>query len=381
MAVPAYLQGKVAELQESSPDVAAIWNTLESQYSRRLWHQLTLTLLDFVYNDCFTSGGLTELYEQVIRDVEDRINPLSLIKMVNVVIGQIEDPAAALLFIEPLGNKIKTDNAASISLKTMTASLNTRLGNYAEATKVLEECESQLDELQGVTPVHANYYKVSAELYKIEARFAKFYAAALRYLGCVELKELQESDAVELANDLCLAALLGDGIYNMGELLSHGILDFLRDTQQQWLVDLVGAFNAGDVAGFVAMKEVWSTKSGDLVSAEEELFEKIRLLSIMEHVFRRQSKDRKIAFSEIAASAQIDESSVEMLVMKALCIGLVRGSIDQIDQAATFTWVQPRVLDLAQLADIHSRLGTWLERVDATSTSLVSSAPELFASA
>jgi 26S proteasome regulatory subunit N9 len=70
-----------------------------------------------------------------------------------------------------------------------------------------------------------------------------------RYLGCVELKELQESDAVELANDLCLAALLGDGIYNMGELLSHGILDFLRDTQQQWLVDLVGAFNAGDVAG------------------------------------------------------------------------------------------------------------------------------------
>jgi hypothetical protein len=62
----------------------------------------------------------------------------------------------------------------------MTASLNTRLGNYAEATKVLEECESQLDELQGVTPVHANYYKVSAELYKIEARFAKFYAAALR---------------------------------------------------------------------------------------------------------------------------------------------------------------------------------------------------------
>jgi 26S proteasome regulatory subunit N9 len=129
------------------------------------------------------------------------------------------------------------------------------------------------------------------------------------------------------------------------------------------------------------MKEVWSTKSGDLVSAEEELFEKIRLLSIMEHVFRRQSKDRKIAFSEIAASAQIDESSVEMLVMKALCIGLVRGSIDQIDQAATFTWVQPRVLDLAQLADIHSRLGTWLERVDATSTSLVSSAPELFASA
>lgn len=73
---------------------------------------------------------------------------------------------------------------------------------------------------------------------------------ACRYLGCIDVKELQEGEAVELANDLCLAALLGDGIYNMGELLSHGIVDFLRDTQQQWLVDLVMAFNSGDVAGY-----------------------------------------------------------------------------------------------------------------------------------
>lgn len=39
-----------------------------------------------------------------------------------------------------------------------------------------------------------------------------------------------------------------------------------------------------------------------------------------------------------------------MLVMKALSLGLVKGSIDEIDQKVHMTWVQPRVLDLQQVS-------------------------------
>lgn len=35
--------------------------------------------------------------------------------------------------------------------------------------------------------------------------------------------------------------------------------------------------------------------------------------------------------------------------MKALSLGLVRGFIDQVDEKVYMTWVQPRVLDLAQV--------------------------------
>ena len=35
--------------------------------------------------------------------------------------------------------------------------------------------------------------------------------------------------------------------------------------------------------------------------------------------------------------------------MKALSLGLVRGSIDQVSQEVTMTWVQPRVLDINQV--------------------------------
>ena len=66
------------------------------------------------------------------------------------------------------------------------------------------------------------------------------------------------------AHDLGISALLGDTIYNFGELLLHPILEALRQpveeiaTQQRvnknaWLRDLLFAFNRGDLAKFDRM--------------------------------------------------------------------------------------------------------------------------------
>jgi len=42
----------------------------------------------------------------------------------------------------------------------------------------------------------------------------------------------------------------GDGVYNFGELLAHPILDSLRKTDKQWIIDLMYAFNSGDIGKF-----------------------------------------------------------------------------------------------------------------------------------
>ena len=49
--------------------------------------------------------------------------------------------------------------------------------------------------------------------------------------------------------------------------------------------------------------------------------------------------------------------------MKALSLGLVRGSIDQVDQSVTMTWVQPRVLDRDQISTMQKRLAQWCQDV------------------
>lgn len=70
--------------------------------------------------------------------------------------------------------------------------------------------------------VNAGYYLVAAEYFKVKADYAPYYKNALLYLACIdEKKELSEQDMRQRAHDLCIAALLGETIYNFGELVSH----------------------------------------------------------------------------------------------------------------------------------------------------------------
>lgn len=65
--------------------------------------------------------------------------------------------------------------------------------------------------------------------------------------------------------------------------------------------------------------------------------------------FKRPSTDRQLTFEEIAAETRLPVNEVELLVMKALAQGLVKGAIDQVDGRVHMTWVQPRVLDKQQV--------------------------------
>jgi 26S proteasome regulatory subunit N9 len=96
------------------------------------------------------------------------------------------------------------------------------------------------------------------------------------------------------------------------------------------------------------MKSQWENQS-DLVRYEETLYVKICLLALMEMTFQRSATDRSLTFQDIASQTGLEEDKVELLVMKALAKGLVKGSIDQVAQVANLTWVQPRVLDKEQL--------------------------------
>lgn len=67
-------------------------------------------------------------------------------------------------------------------------------------------------------------------------------------MGCSELDEHTPDENRQLAFYLALAALLGEDVFNFGELLAHPVIKFLENLEFQWLVDLLKAFNSGDVA-------------------------------------------------------------------------------------------------------------------------------------
>ena len=54
--------------------------------------------------------------------------------------------------------------------------------------------------------------------------------------------------------------------------------------------------------------------------------------------------------------------------MLALALGLIRGSIDQVDEKLNMHWVKPRVLHLCQVGTLKKRLDQWTNDVKQMST-------------
>jgi len=96
--VPGYLS---EQQRKSSSELAPEWAALEELYNKKLWHQLTLRLGEFIKNPALSQGdALVKLYQNFIVDFESRINPLALAEIIVVVCRQITDTSEALPFLE-----------------------------------------------------------------------------------------------------------------------------------------------------------------------------------------------------------------------------------------------------------------------------------------
>ncbi|XP_033101352.1 26S proteasome non-ATPase regulatory subunit 13-like isoform X2 [Anneissia japonica] len=358
------VSGYLKEQQsQGSAEIVQEWTEIEELYNKKLWHQLTEKLLVFVKNQVFAEGnGLLQMYECFIADFEHRINLLSLTEIALIIIKQFKEESEAVEFLNKLKEKVKDNVEATVLSSTVIAMIMLKTSDLQTTKKLVDECQALLDNIDGVTTVHGRFYDLSSTYYKIMGNHANYYRDALRFLGCMSIDDLPEDVKKERAFNLCLAALLGDGIYNFGELLAHPILDSLKGTDKNWLVDLLYAFNSGNLDRFEELSSTWKQQP-DLAVRELNLRQKICLLCLMEMTFTRPANNRSITFQEIADATKLEMNEVEILVMKALSLGLVKGSIDQVDAKVHMTWVQPRVLDKQQISIMQERLVNWCEDV------------------
>jgi 26S proteasome regulatory subunit N9 len=160
------------------------------------------------------------------------------------------------------------------------------------------------------------------------------------------------------ARDLAIAALLGENIYNFGELLLHPILNTLQGTPEAWLRELLFAFNAGDLAKYNSLLPNFE-KNELLHGQQSKLREKICLSALTEAVFRRPPHDRAMTFATIHQETRVDPAEIEFMLMRALSLGLLKGKIDQVAEVARISWVQPKVLDKNQIEGMRQRLMEW----------------------
>ncbi|XP_055640846.1 26S proteasome non-ATPase regulatory subunit 13 [Toxorhynchites rutilus septentrionalis] len=368
----------LAEQKKSTDkELASEWTEIEELYNEKLWNELTIKLNTFVKNPALQNeDALLALYHKFISSFETKINPYGLVEILTVVISFISDKKEAVLFLDKLMEKVKVCDEAVWMCKVLQGQIYLEHLNELDATKkIIEDLKDILEEAGNVTPVHGKYYMLAANYYRLVGQHSDYYRCGLQFLGC-SMDTYPKDQWSQQAFFLGLAALLGEGIYNIGELLAHPILESLNGSENEWLVELLRAFNSGDIIKFEQMKPKWSTIA-DLAAQEVKLRQKISLLCLMEMTFKRPANKRTITFEEIAKEAKLPIKEVEILIMKALAQGLVKGAIDEVAGVVNMTWVQPRVLDRKQVAAMATTLDTWMASITSMELLIESRASEI----
>ncbi|KAG6003848.1 hypothetical protein E4U21_001647 [Claviceps maximensis] len=338
----------------------------ETFWERKLWHQLTEALIQFFSNPKSAPQRLV-FYKVFILKFADKINQLKLVELALKAATQCKDDQERLSFLSSVMKKVDNDHSqdAFVFASVAVSRVKLNLNDLDDARRDLDIAEKIIDSFDSVEAVvHAAFYDANASYYQRKMDFANYYRTSLLYLACIDLSSLSDEERHKRAYYLSVAALVSSSIYNFGELLLHPILDALAQSEgDAWLRDLLFAFNRGDLAAYDVLSDnILSNKLLNEHSAH--LRQKIYLAALTEAVFRRPPHDRAMTFATISRETKVQQNEIEHLFMKALSLGLLRGMIDQVDQIAYITWVQPKVLDMKQIDSMRQRLLEWDSNVN-----------------
>ena len=342
------------------PDQAGDYTQMSELYSRKLWHQLTVLLEAFVTAPG-TGGQLVLLYETFVKDFKHRLNKLALARLQVAVAKQIADVGEATEFCKAAAQSAGGDDRqASSLLLCEQALLHLGAEQVNECKKVLEEASTYMEGTIGIeTRVQAAYYRAWAAYYKLKGpvRFVyrrrrrrrrrrpriphhtrplpaalahspvtshppqahEFYRHALLLLAYLPLKEMASEEALTISFDLGIAALVGEGLYNFGELLEHPVVTTLEATDFAWLAHLLRAFSVGDIDQYESLVETHHAQLAEqpaLLANTSFLKEKITLMCLTETLFQHlgPAADRAVPFAAIATASKLPVEQVRALM-------------------------------------------------------------------
>lgn len=199
--------------------------------SKRLYYQLLLAVQQFYsHPDSGKQGSKLryEAYTKFVSHWKDRVSPLSIAELAIAAAKQIDDPAEALRFLSAQRDELEGKAPPHLLASMECTHYKLLLGDLETVKKDVDAGAKILNGYDAVeTVVSGGYYRVAAEYYKSKALYQQYYTSSLLYLACLPHNgtedDLTSEEKVERGHDLAIAAILGQGIWNFGELVS-GIL-------------------------------------------------------------------------------------------------------------------------------------------------------------
>lgn len=350
-----------------------------SDFNNKLWYQLTLNLKNLFNSYPILSH---DLYSQFIQHYSllDKLNPLDIfyflskslennnnqednITQLNHLLTQLNDKYSTLKDKnEPKRNYFDLIN--SIHLTNLEIIKNKLyLNQLSQGKDFLNQFNTESVPLF----ILNKFYHINSIYFHLKHDYNNFYQTSLLYLSTLQNDHLTTTDVDDLPFKMCIAALKGDQIYNFGELLQHPLLspslnDPTISPDFKYTVDLLHCLSQGDFHTFNNLiQSATNFPQLSLNDPQTKLFltQKICIMTLIELIFIENL--RILSFEQIATRTNLTQNinDVEHLIMKAISLGLLKGSIDQVNSLVTITWVQPRIINLQQIDKMNNKLIQW----------------------
>lgn len=354
---------------------------MEDLYDRKLWYQLSELLSKMVYKNENSRPIRLRLFEKFITSFANKINQL---KLVQFMILSLEDstPSDSLKHLDELKDRITeygkseskqaveddiNDNEviqALIFVEIESARVKIAMDQTDEAVAMMDECQKKIDNLTGSVDnrVNASYYRTNSQLMKINGDYSSYYYSSLLFLACIDnLDDLENRPAI--VRQICVSGLLGERIYNFGEIIMHQIFN---DLQEAWLKELVISLNNGDLTTFQKVINSSDINSiPEIASHRSFLEQKMCIMAFIEIIFSKPTNNKNVQYSQLLKQIPLlkSDDDVERMVMKCLGLGLIKGHIDQVHSSVEITWIQPHTMTMDQIVNMKRKMTYWSDRV------------------
>lgn len=386
------------ELQDA--ELAAQFYILEDYYERKLWYQLSEVLKNDIYKNENSKSIRLRLFDRFILSFSEKINQLQLCEFLVLSLNDNSSitPQESSEYLTNLKERIlklgekKSHSSGDedindfeiiqslIYLDNIIAKVKLELGFIDEVSNIIDSNENKIDNLTSTVDLRVNssYYYIKSQLMKYKGDFNSFYHNCLLFLSYIpNLNELNNKESI--VKDIAISGILGDKIYNFGEIIMHEIFQYLNN---EWLKELVLSLNSGNLKKFEELinndKEI--KQLPDIINKIDFLKQKVCIMAFIELVFNKPTNNRCIKYEEILSNIPIlnnEDREIEKLVMKSLSLKLIKGTINQVNKEVEITWMQPRTMTIEQITSMRDKMEIWKEKVSSLSDYMGNNGSEL----
>jgi len=388
MAAPMEVEGALEAQRKAHPALANKLDAISENASKKLYHQLTQALLDYLSDPCFlkkdAAAELLAFWNGYIRSFEGKFNKTHSLRILTIVCKQ-QDAEVALELLAPFEEAVKGDRDATFYWQILKAEKLVAAGKFDAAKDDLENLDKAIKDAYEVDAlIQSQFHKTYAGLWKKLERHQEFFKSSILYLAFTKLSDIPEEERPALAFEIGLAALIAEEEFIFGELLQQELLASLDGSPYAWIKDFLVAFGEGkfDLYDEALAKHKTQLEATPALAGKEStvLRPKMAALALMELAFRKPKKQRRLTFEELSVHCRVEPKKVEQLVMKAMCAQLIKGKIDEVASLVIVTWVKPRILDNPRIDLMRDRMDTWAQQTGYLVEHLEEMTPELLVS-